>query len=601
MVNKVGIGLSGWVIKTGQSTRVMDVNKDARYISSYPGIQSGMYVPIKIGNSVIGSIAIESDRLAAFSERDERLMVTIANQAAVAFDNARLYHEIQRELEERKSAEAALRISQGRLQSILDYTSALVYIKDLNGRYILVNDAMTKAFGFKAEEMIGKNDHELTGKEESDQHVRNDLHVLQEKSAATFEEFHIQDGERHVALSVKFPLKNELGEIVAIGGISTDITEQKKNEDQLRLLSYAVEQSPASIVLTDPEGNIEYVNKSFTQTTGYNAEEIMGKNVSILQSGYTSQEEYQILWETIKAGKEWRGEFKNRTKNGETIWESSTISPILNSEKETTHYLEVKEDISARKEAELALRRMNQELEDRVFLRTEELRAANTSLEKASRLKDEFLANMSHELRTPLTGVLGLSEALQKGVYGSVNEKQTSILNTIEEGGRHLLTLINDILDLSKIEAGKMELQPSVIRVDDICQSSLRIIKQMANTQHQKVVFTQDPANMLMYGDPRRLKQILVNLLGNAVKFTPENGELGLDVRGDEKLDVIRFTVWDKGIGITEENLAKLFQPFVQLDSNLSRSYSGTGLGLSLVHRLAMLHGGQVKREQQNW
>jgi len=158
-----------------------------------------------------------------------------------------------------------------------------------------------------------------------------------------------------------------------------------------------------------------------------------------------------------------------------------------------------------------------------------------------------------------------------------------------------LLSLINDILDLSKVEAGKMELQPSVIKVDDICQSSLRMIKQIANSQHQKVILTQNPPDMVMYGDPRRLKQILVNLLGNAVKFTPENGELGLEVKGDETLDVIWFSVWDKGIGITEENQEKLFQPFFQLESNLSRSYSGTGLGLSLVHRLAMLHGGQVK------
>ena len=137
-----------------------------------------------------------------------------------------------------------------------------------------------------------------------------------------------------------------------------------------------------------------------------------------------SQEEYQVLWETIKAGKEWRGEFKNLNQELVKPFGSPQRFPrYLNSNQETTHYLEVKEDISARKQAELALRRMNQELEDRVFQRTEELRAANTSLEKASRLKDEFLANMSHELRTPLTGVLGLSEALQKGVYGSCQRK----------------------------------------------------------------------------------------------------------------------------------------------------------------------------------
>jgi len=609
-----GHGIQSPVLRTGKARLVNDYMAElAKTNSNYfvseegeiipeeeipagqPYTKSALVIPIMLNNQVQGAVQVQSCEKDAFSENDLFIAESIVSQISVAMNNAKLYQQSLEEIEARRNAETELRISRERLQSILDNTSALISIKDLEGRYILVNTAMTKAFGIKSEDMIGKPSHDVTTPEEADQYIKNCDAVLQMATPVTFEETHLQNDKIHTYLSVIFPLKDENGQTKAIGSISTDITEQKKNEDQLRLLSYAVEQSPASIVLTDPAGNVEYVNKSFTRMTGYTSEEILGKNIRILQSGHTTPEEYQTLWETVKAGKEWRGEFKNKTKNGETIWESSTITPILNSNQETKHYLEIKEDVSARKEAELALRRMNQELEDRVFQRTEELRSANTSLEKASRLKDEFLANMSHELRTPLTGVLGLSEALQKGVYGAVNEKQTSILNTIEEGGRHLLTLINDILDLSKIEAGKMELQPSIIRVDDICQSSLRMIKQIANSRHQKVTLTQNPPDMVMYGDPRRLKQILVNLLGNAVKFTPENGELGLEVEGDETLDVIWFSVWDKGIGITEENQQKLFQPFFQLESNLSRSYSGTGLGLSLVHRLAMLHGGQVK------
>ena len=256
-------------------------------------------------------------------------------------------------------------------------------------------------------------------------------------------------------------------------------------------------------------------------------------------------------------------------------------------------------DIHDRKQAELELIRFNQVLEERVRARTEELHNANLALEKASRLKDEFLANMSHELRTPLTGVLGLSEALQKGVYGDLSEKQNSIVHIVEEAGRHLLNLINDILDLSKIEAGKMDFQPNLVEVGEVCQSSLRMVKQLATARQQKVSFTIHPDGMVMYADSKRLKEILVNLLGNAVKFTPEHGELGLEVQGDEKADLVRFTVWDNGIGVAEDDLDKMFQPFVQLDSSLDRSYAGTGLGLALAESLAKLHNGHIEVESK--
>ena len=594
-VGKIGEGLSGWVIKTGETLRIADVQKDSRYIDTYPGIQSGLYVPIKIGQFAIGSIALESEKPDAFSERDERLLGTIANQAAIAFDNASLYQTIQKELEARNVTEVALRESQGRLQSVLDNTSALVYIKDLEGRYLLVNKAMSKVFHQPINEIIGKKPAEVIDFPEANQHKENDQLVLEKRMPITFEEQHTIKNAKLTYLSVKFPIWNDGGEIIALCGISTDITSQKAKEDELRLLSYAVEQSPAIVILTDTEGNIEYINKKFIEATGYQLEEVVGKTPRILKSGYTSLEEYQYMWQTIKRGEEWRGEFKNRRKDGSLYWESASISPMFDNDGEITHFLGVKEDITSRKEAEFELVRLNQGLEDRVNLRTVELNEANRALEKASKLKDEFLASMSHELRTPLTGVLGLSEALQRGVYGNLNEKQVSILHTIEEGGKHLLNLINDILDLSKIEAGKMELDSSLLSVDEICQASIRMVKEIAITRHQKLTLTQNPIDMLFYADAKRMKQILVNLLGNAVKFTPENGEIGIDVVGDLGKDELTFSVWDTGIGIAKEDMEKLFKPFVQIDSSLSRNYAGTGLGLSLVERLVTLHDGTVK------
>lgn len=238
-------------------------------------------------------------------------------------------------------------------------------------------------------------------------------------------------------------------------------------------------------------------------------------------------------------------------------------------------------------------------LAQRVQERTAELSRANAELAKAARLKDEFLAGMSHELRTPLNSILGFAEILQNGTFGPLNERQLKFAKNIEESGAHLLAVINDILDLSKVEAGKMELEIGPVSIEAVCEASLRMIRQLALKKQLQVAETVIDQVAEIHADERRLKQMLVNLLSNAVKFTPEGGQIGLEVRGDEAEQVVHFTVWDTGIGIAPNDLKRLFQPFVQLDSRLSRQYSGTGLGLSLVFRMAELHGGSVSVESE--
>ncbi|MCI0697060.1 response regulator [candidate division KSB1 bacterium] len=256
-------------------------------------------------------------------------------------------------------------------------------------------------------------------------------------------------------------------------------------------------------------------------------------------------------------------------------------------------------EVAERRRAEAALEEEHASLARRVEERTKELRTANEKLARAARLKDEFLANMSHELRTPLNAILGISEALQEQVYGLLNENQLQALGDVEESGRHLLALINDILDLSKIEMGKLKLEMVPVGVAWVCEASLHFINQIAQQKRLKVVTTIDSAVTTIQADERQLKQILVNLLSNAVKFTPEGGKIGLEVVGNAEQETVYFTVWDNGIGIVRKNLERLFQPFVQLDSSLSRQYSGTGLGLALVHRLVELHGGGISVESE--
>ncbi len=245
----------------------------------------------------------------------------------------------------------------------------------------------------------------------------------------------------------------------------------------------------------------------------------------------------------------------------------------------------------------LSLQRANAELERRVTERTTELNKANAELERANRAKDEFLANMSHELRTPLNSIIGLSESLLEQRRGTLNDNQQKSLEMIEASGGHLLELINDILDLSKIEAGKFDFYPQPISLDEFCRSCLAFVKTQAYKKSITVTYIQEPFVSKIFADPRRLKQILVNLLINAVKFTSENGRVTLRVHADLEQDLIQFAVIDNGIGITTENLQRLFQPFVQVDSSLTRQYEGTGLGLTLVQKLTDLHGGSVQVE----
>ena len=256
-------------------------------------------------------------------------------------------------------------------------------------------------------------------------------------------------------------------------------------------------------------------------------------------------------------------------------------------------------ELAERRQAEENLRILNARLEQRVAERTADLSRLNLELERAMRVKDEFLANMSHELRTPLNAIIGLSESLSEQIIGDLNEKQQKYLHTISENGHHLLELINDILDLAKIEAGKIVLSYENVNVEQVSQASLRMVRQLAQKKNQQVVFEMDERLDLIWADGRRLKQMLVNLLGNAIKFTPENGQIGLTIRGNRAANQITFTVWDTGIGIKEQDLDRLFRPFEQLDSDLSRESGGTGLGLALVAQMARLHGGSVRAESQ--
>jgi PAS domain S-box-containing protein len=365
---------------------------------------------------------------------------------------------------------------------------------------------------------------------------------------------------------------------------------QNLKDSELRYRRLFESAQDGILILNAETGMIEDVNPYLINMLGYSREEFVKKklwevgafkDVEASKEAFTAlQDEKYIRYEDLPL----------RAKDGKLV-AVEFVSNVYMAGREKIIQCNIR-DITDRKQAEREAQQLKFDLERRVQERTMELVYAN-------KVKDEFLANMSHELRTPLNSILGFSESLLEGVYGELIKKQSRAVLIIQASGEHLLEVINDILDISKIEAGKLEFFPEEVDVNQICHSSLSFIIQLANKKSVKVEYLLSESITTILADSMRLKQILVNLLNNAVKFTPENGRVQLAVQTDAKENLMRFSITDTGIGILAEDLPKLFKPFVQLDSSLSRAYEGSGLGLALVKKMVEMHGGSVDVQSQ--
>jgi PAS domain S-box-containing protein len=372
-----------------------------------------------------------------------------------------------------------------------------------------------------------------------------------------------------------------------------DISERIKSEEQLHKLTNAVEQSPEAIIITDSNGTIEYVNKAFSDNSGYRPDEVIGNKPSLLKSDKTPLSTYSTLWKTLSKGYSWKGEFINKRKDGSEYVDFAKISPIRQTDGKITHYVSIQEDITHKKRLAKELDHYRFRLEEMVASRTQELIAARAQAESANKAKSAFLANMSHEIRTPMNAIIGLSYLLQKT---RLSAEQKSHLQQIDSSAEHLLSVINDILDLSKIEAGEMKLEETDFNLQSLFEHISSILSGQVKSKGIPLQFDCGDAPVLLCGDPTRLRQALINYTANALKFT-EKGSVWVRVKLLEETNsglMLRFEVQDTGIGIAPDKLSMLFEAFCQTDSSTTRKYGGTGLGLAITRYIANAMGGEA-------
>lgn len=362
------------------------------------------------------------------------------------------------------------------------------------------------------------------------------------------------------------------------------------------LLASFVEQSHDLVQSVAPDGTFLFVNRSWRETLGYGEDEVAGLHVlDVIDPEWHAV--YQTCFERILAGEDIvEQELVLRTKTGERLYVDWNATQRRDGDDiiASQSYLR---NTTRRRLAEQALVAERNSLAQRVAEQTAELRTANDQLTQALRLKDEFLAKVSHDLRTPLQALGMTAEMLQAQHYGPLTERQAMALERIRANLSYLGELVNDVLDLAKLQSGKFRLHMGRVRLAEAVQASVQMVEPLASAKRLRLQLHALSAVPEVEADPQRLQQILVNLLSNAVKFTPEGGAIGLELASDERQRQVRLTVWDTGIGIPPGELGRLFQPFTQLDNEVNRKQRGTGLGLALVAQLARLHNGDVMVE----
>lgn len=571
--------------------------------------------------------------------KDGREYIEEMTISPVTDDNDEIAHfiAIKQDVTAVHEAQRQLRQSERRYRRLVENLPDIVLRSDLQCRYVFVSENIARVFGLPAQAYLGKTPDELGAAPGWSAYWRQNLHKVMETGKAGDGEY-LHDGEngRFYFYWRLVPEFDGKGNVTGVLNILQDITHRYQNEllqkkqqaiarltSSLRqavtraemlpiILHELLSEMEASVValLTPDLQTSEWVVEASQGEHGYlvgarlpaeNAltEQIFAQgnpylnNGTLPDMGLPLQDEAGSIQAVVALPISIHGNELG------IIW-IGRVQPILPHELDL---LTAVTDIIASSLFRVALFEETQQqavaLAERVRERTAALGLANAQLSEAMRSRDLFLASMSHELRTPLSVILMRAEILQDQIHGPLTPKQSRALEIIQQSAQLQLDLISDILDVAKIEAGQVTLDFETVLVRDICQSSLYMVQALAQQKRINISLHVLPEGLTICADARRIKQILVNLLTNAVKFTPEKGKVGLLIDTLPDDDAIRFTVWDTGIGIRDEDVPKIFDPFMQIDNSLSKKYAGAGLGLALVLHLVKLHGGGIQVESK--
>lgn len=493
-----------------------------------------------------------------------------------------------------------LRFQEEQYRTLVEGMNEGIMLTDNNDTILFINQQTTEITGYSSSELVGKNCASMFYVGENYKLVlqKNLLRLQGTKDKYEIKLKRKDNKQIWIRISGS-PVYDPNGNVIGTIGVFENIHDQKKAEVELRKLNRAVDQSPDSIIITDINGFVEYANPATSILTGYSNEEMIGQKTSMFSFYQNPAEQYAELWSTIKSGKIWTGELQNRKKDGGDYWESVSISPIYDSAGEITHFLSIMEDISERK-------RM-----------TEELIISKEKAEESDRLKSAFLANISHEIRTPMNGILGFAELLK--IPDLPPEMQERYIHVIEQSGNRMLNIINDIVDISKIEAGQMNIHLEETDVNQLLRDLKVFFSPEAKTKGLNITMDSgiSAEESFILTDRTKLTQILTNLIKNAIKFTNSGSiEIGCTAVKEsnssddseilfEKFglpnepDKLEFFVRDSGIGISANQAELIFERFRQGSFSLSRNYEGAGLGLSISKAFVEMLGGKIWLESE--
>jgi protein-histidine pros-kinase len=512
---------------------------------------------------------------------------------AYLVENKRLIQCNIRDITERKLAELASK----RLVAIIESSNDAIIGKDLHSIITSWNKGAEKIFGYTANEMVGKSIVQLIPNDRLDEENQILGKIKRGESVGLFETLRkTKDGTVIDVSITASPIKDANGTVIGVSKVARDITEYKRAEEARRASESRYrtlfDHAPSGIVIANRESQYIDANPSICQMLGYNREELIGLHASDIVA-QTEAEHIGPALSTIKSSSDYQREWQFRRKDG-SIFAAEVMATLM----PDGNLLGLIRDVTERKRAEEEVRTLNTSLERRVAERTVELLSAKEQAESADRMKSAFLANMSHELRTPLNGIIGFSEFLIDGKTGPLTAKQKEYVTDIFDSGRHLLQLINDVLDLAKVEAGKIDLHPETFSVGKAIEEACSVVSPLAQRKKLTISSKVEPAADEVTLDKQKLKQVLFNLLSNAVKFTEDGGSVNIIANLYDETR-LRLQIQDSGIGIKPEDLDKLFIEFRQLDSGLARRHQGTGLGLALTKKIVEFQNGTIEVESE--